>query len=247
MIKLLIPFVAALTFFRHNDMNSEKVLKQMYDRYSGKWYHTFTFVQTTESYKNDSLSKTSTWYEAVMFPDKFRIDFGDIKNGDAVIFANDSAYNFRKGVLKGTTADNNDLTFLLGGLYFYSFDNLISQVKALHYDLSKFHPDTWNKKPVYVIGANTNDEKVNQLWIDKEKMVIVRFIKFDDNRKEEGILDDQIKLDGGWSETKVTFFINDHLIQKEYYRECKANIDIDPRIFQPSEFGKTHWYKENMK
>ena len=78
MIKLVIPFVAAFTLLQHDDMNSEKVLKQMYDRYSGKWYHTFTFVQTTESYKNDSLSKTSTWYEAVMFPDKFRIDFEQI-------------------------------------------------------------------------------------------------------------------------------------------------------------------------
>lgn len=226
MIKLLIPFVVAFTLLQRDDMNSEKVLKQMYDRYSGKWYHTFTFVQTTESYKNDSLSKTSTWYEAIMFPDKFRIDFGNIKNGDAVIFANDSAYNFRGRILKSTTADNNDLTFLLGGLYFYPFDKAIAQVKALHYDLNKFHTDTWNNKPVYVVGANTNDEKVNQLWIDKENLVIVRFIQYDDKRKEEGVLEYQQKFGGGWSETKATFYINDKLIQKEYYHECKANIDL---------------------
>jgi hypothetical protein len=74
MLKLLLPFIAALTFIQQDDTNSEKVLKQMYDRYSGKWYHTFTFVQKTENFKNDSLVKTSTWYEAIMFPDKFRID-----------------------------------------------------------------------------------------------------------------------------------------------------------------------------
>jgi hypothetical protein len=243
-MKLIITLILAIPFFSNNDLNSEKVLQQMYDRYAGKWYHTFTFVQTTESYKNDSLTKTSTWYEAIMFPEKFRIDFGDIKNGDAVIFANDSAYNFRKGSLKSTTADNNDLTFLLGGMYFYSFDKSLSEIKSLHYDLTKFHEDTWKSKPVYVIGANTNDEKVNQLWIDKEKLLVVRFIKFDDNRKEEGVLEDQINLGGGWSETKATFYINDHLIQKEYYHECKANVEIDPRIFQPSEFGKIHWYKQ---
>src|ERR1700722_1004128 len=244
MLKLLLPFIAALTFIQQDDTNSEKVLKQMYDRYSGKWYHTFTFVQKTENFKNDSLVKTSTWYEAIMFPDKFRIDFGDLKNGDAVIFSNDSAYNFRGGILKSATADNNDLTFLLGGLYFYPFDKAIAQVKALHYDLNKFHTDTWDKKPVYVIGANTNDEKANQLWIDKQKMVVVRFIKYDDNRKEEGILEDQQKFAGGWSEMKATFYINDKLVQKEYYQECNANGDIDPKIFLPSEFGKLHWYKE---
>jgi hypothetical protein len=247
MMKLLFPFIVALTFIQQDDTNSEKVLKQMYDRYSGKWYHTFTFVQKTENFKNDSLVKTSTWYEAIMFPDKFRIDFGDLKNGDAVIFSNDSAYDFRGGALKSTTADNNDLTFLLGGLYFYSFDKAIAQVKALHYDLNKFHTGTWNNRPVYVIGASTNDEKVNQLWIDKEKLVIVRFIKYDDKRKEEGILEDQQKFAGGWSETKATFYINDKLVQKEYYRECNANGNLGPKIFQPSEFGKVHWYKESKK
>src|SRR5579862_4552411 len=132
MNKLLMPVIAALTFVQQDDMNSEKVLHQMYDRYSGKWYRTFTFVQKTENFRNDSLIKTSTWYEAIMFPDKFRIDFGDISNGDAVIFANDSAYSFRKGVLNSTTADNNDLTFLLGGLYFYPFEKVLEQVKTLH-------------------------------------------------------------------------------------------------------------------
>jgi hypothetical protein len=243
MIKLLLSFVTALTLVHQDDMNSEKVLKQMYDRYNGKWYHSFTFVQTTENFKNDSLVKTSTWYEAILFPDKFRIDFGDLKNGDAVIFVNDSAYRFHQSVLAGTTADNNDLTFLLGGLYFYSFDKVVEQVKTLHYDLNKFHTDKWNDKPVYVIGANTNDEKVNQLWIDKATLVVVRFIKYDDNTKEEGILEGQQKFGGGWSETKCTFYINDKLVQKEYYRECKANVNLDPKIFQPAEFGKVHWYK----
>ncbi len=242
-MKMLTVLALSIISFAHDDLNSEKVLKQMYDRYAGNWYHTFTFVQKTERYKNDTLAQTSTWYEALNFPDKFRIDFGDIKNGDAVIFANDSAYNFRKGALKTVTADNNDLTFLLGGLYFYSFDKVLSQVKSLHYDLNKFHMDTWDNKPVYVIGANTKDERVNQLWIDKDKLVLVRFIKFDDNRKEEGILEDHKQFAGGWSETKAIFYIDDKLIQKEYYRECKANVDLDPKIFQPSEFGKTHWYK----
>jgi hypothetical protein len=244
MLKIIIPAILAMVLFHHDDMNSEKVLKQMYERYAGKWYHTFTFVQTTERFKNDSLTQTSTWYEALRFPDRFRIDFGDIKTGDAVIFANDSAYSFRKGVLKSTTFDNNDLVFLLGGLYFYSFDRVINHVKSLHYDLHKYHSDTWNNKPVYVIGANSNDEKVNQLWIDKEKLVLVRFIKYENNSKQEGILNDQQQFGGGWSETKVVFYINDKLIQKEYYRDCKANVDIDPKVFDPTQFGKMHWYQE---
>ncbi len=215
-----------------------QVLKLMYDRYNGKWFHTLTFTQRTETYRNDSLIKTATWYEYIMFPDKFRIDFGDPSEGNAVIFGNDSAYNFQKGKLKASRADNDDLTFLLGGLYFYPFEQVLAKLKSFHYDLNKFHEDVWSGKPVYVIGADTKDEKLNQLWIDKEKMVLVRFIKFDENQKEEGVFEKHIPLSGGWSETMCTFYINDHLIQKEYYRDCKADGMIDPMIFEPAVFGR---------
>ena len=234
--------ISAIAFFR-NDPSAEQIVRQMYDRYQGKWFKTFTFLQTTESYKNDTLNKKTTWYEAISFPDKFRIDFGNPSEGNAVIFRNDSVYNFAKGQLKNKGVDNNDLTFLLGGMYFYSFDEVLKQLGALHYDLSKFHKDHWKNKDVYVIGANNNEEKSNQLWIDLEKLVLVRMIKYDDNRKEEGLFENQIQAAGGWSETVAVFYINDKLIQKEYYYECKANPALDPGIFDPSQFGKIHWYK----
>ena len=68
----------------------------MHDRYAGKWYRTFSFSQTTEIYRNDSLKRSETWYENIKFPNNFRIDFGDPDSGNAVIFKNDSSYLFRK-------------------------------------------------------------------------------------------------------------------------------------------------------
>ena len=231
-----------LGWFSH-DPGAEKVIHQMYDRYHGKWFTTFTFLQTTESYQNDTLSKKTTWYEAISYPDKFRIDFGNPVEGNAVIFRNDSMYRFSKGQLSKKSVDNNDLTFLLGGMYFYSYDEVLKQIATLHYDLTKFHKDRWKNKEVYVIGSDNHDEKLNQLWIDQEKLVLVRMIKYDDNRKEEGLFENQIQAGGGWSETVAVFYIDDKLIQKEYYFDCKANPVIDPGVFDPSQFGKVHWYK----
>ena len=67
-------FLIFCSFFTKKD--SEEVLQKMYRQYAGKWMHSFTFNQTTENYRNDSLIRTATWYEAVVYPDKFRIDFG---------------------------------------------------------------------------------------------------------------------------------------------------------------------------
>jgi outer membrane lipoprotein-sorting protein len=217
---------------------SREVLKKMYDRYAGKWYKTFSFNQTTEVYRNDSLKHTETWYESIKFPKDFRIDFGDPDSGKAVIYKNDSSYFFRNGKLAGVRPDNNDLLFLLGGMYFYKFDEVISKMTSYGYDLDKFHEDTWKGKEVYVIGAEKGEDSVNQLWIEKENYSPVRMVKIENNNKEEALFEDHVKLGGGYTETLVYFFINNKLVQVEKYHDLKGDIEIDPSIFDAKKFVK---------
>ena len=228
-------FVAICSF--SGAKNAEDVLKDMHKRYAGKWYKSFTFTQTTEQYKNDSLTKTSTWYEYIIFPDKFRIDFGDKKEGNSVLYVKDSVYNFRKNKLIYKGYDNDNLTFLLGGMYSYSFDSVKAKIKRQGYDLGRFHENTWNGQPVYVIGANEVSEKSNQLWIDKDKLIVLKFIKFKGKNKEEGIFSEHKRFGNAWSETAVDFYVNDKLIQKEKYYDCKADVEIDPALFDPASFS----------
>ena len=44
---------------------------------------------------------------------------------------------------------------------------------------------------------------------------------------------------GGWSETKCRFYINGKLIQVEAYKDCKANITLEDRIFDPSKLNRS--------
>ena len=239
MKKILIAFLILLiTVSMISPPGSREVLKKMHDRYAGKWYKTFSFNQTTEVYRNDSLKHTETWYENIKFPKEFRIDFGDPDSGKAVIYKNDSSYFFRNGKLAGVTPDNNDLLFLLGGMYFYKFDEVISKMTSYGYDLDKFHEDTWKGKEVYVIGAGKGEDSVNQLWIEKENYSPVRMIKIENNNKEEALFEDHVKLGGGYTETLVYFFINSKLVQVEKYHDLKGDIEIDPSIFDAQNFIK---------
>lgn len=222
--------------------SGEQSLQKMYNRYAGKWYPSFTFTQTTEVYRNDSVIRKQTWYEAAIFPDRFRIDFSLPDSGNAVIYRGDSAYNFRKGKLRSVRKQDN-LTFLIGGMFFYPFETVAAKMKEQGHDLSKGFETTWKGKPVYVIGANTADERVNQLWIDKEKLCVVRFFKYEGGRKEEGVLENHIKAGNGWTETKCSFYFDDKLAQVEYYHDFKAGASLDERLFDPKRFGEWHWMK----
>ncbi|HEX7458950.1 MAG TPA: hypothetical protein VF301_10985 [Ginsengibacter sp.] len=221
-----------------NPPGSIEILKKMHDRYAGKWYKTFSFNQTTEIYRNDSLKRSETWYENIKFPYDFRIDFGNPDSGNAVIFKDDSSYSFIKSQKAGVRPNDDDLLFLLGGMYFYPFDEVTVKMKSFGYDLDKFHEDIWKGMPVYVIGANKNQDSVNQIWIEKENFSPVRLLKYENNTKEEALFENHVKLDGGFTETLVYFYINDKLIQVEKYHDLRANVEIDSAIFDPENFVK---------
>jgi hypothetical protein len=231
---LLIILLLAFNMSADKNGNSKEVLQTMYKRYHGHWHKSLTFNQTTDRYRNDSLITKDIWYESILYPDLLRIDFGSPKSANGIIFRHDSTYRFRDNKIVRSSKDENELIFFLGGMYSLPFEKVLDHFAELHYDLSKFHTSVWKGKPVFVLGAAKDGDKVNQLWIDQEKLVAVRFIKYDNNTKEEGLFEQQIPLKSAWSETKCSFYINDKILQVETYHDVVADAPVDMRIFEPA-------------
>ena len=79
---------------------TEDLLRAMQKRYAGKWYKNVTFTQKTIEYQPDGTSKTSIWYEALAMPGKLRIDFDPIRDGNGILFTDDTIYEIdRKSVV----------------------------------------------------------------------------------------------------------------------------------------------------
>jgi hypothetical protein len=235
---LAIIFLLAFYAPAGKNATSQQVLQSMYKRYHGHWHKSLSFNQTTERYRNDSLITKATWYENIVYPDLLRIDFGSPKSANGIIFRHDSTYRFSNNKVVRSSKDENELIFFLGGMYSLPFEKVLDHFAELHYDLSKFHTSQWKGKPAFVLGADKDGDKVNQLWIDQEKMVAVRFIKYDNNTKEEGLFEQQIPLKKAWSETKCSFYINDKILQVETYHDVKADAPVDMNIFNPALIGK---------
>ncbi len=219
-----------------------ETITKMHKRYAGKWYKTFTFTQTTEHYRNDSLKQTATWYEASMFPYDLRIDIGDRKNGNSVIYRKDSTWRFQKGELKAVTPDTNPFTFLLGGMYHVSLKNMIQYFQDQGYDLAKGCTTYWKNRKTLVVGTDDiADSTKKQFWVDAEHLYLVRTIETNNNIVFDAHMENHVKLGKGWSETLVTFYFNGVKRQVEKYSDLNVNSKLDPRIFEPTWFGKVHW------
>ncbi len=224
--------------------SSVRTLNKMYNRYHGKWQKSLRFVQHTEKYRNDSLISTETWYETIVYPDLFRIDFGEPSEGNCIIFRNDSLYRFKAHTLDKQKKEKSYLLYLIGGMYFEpSFDSVLQHLGALQYNVEKGYASKLKGRNVYVIGADKESECVNQLYIATDNFNILKSIKYDGDKKTEALFEEHIPAGGGWSETLVTFYNDGHLVQKEVYRNVVANNTFNLAIFSPANPWQWHWHK----
>jgi hypothetical protein len=222
--------------------NGEELIKQMRDRYAGKWYRTLTFTQKTTL----PDGKVETWYEALELPGKLRIDIAPLAGKKTILFRNDSVYEFDAGKLKDSKPLVHPLMVLGFDVYGAPVEETVRKLKGLNYDLSELHRTTWQGRSIYVVGAQAGDTLSPQFWIDAERLYFVRSLE--PSKKNPSLINDTrfekyIPLAGGWLEMEVLFLSNGEQKVKEEYSNPKANVELDPAIFDPSTWRAPGWIK----
>jgi hypothetical protein len=220
--------------------NGQELVSLMHDRYLGKWYKTLTFVQKTTL----PDGKIETWYEALELPGKLRIDIAPLDSGKTLLFRNDSLYVFEQRKLKASQPLVHPLMVLGFDVYQAPVAETVRKLRGLKFDLSKLHQTMWRGRPTYVVGAALGDTTSPQFWVDAERLYFVRSIepsKKDTSVINETIFDKYIPLGGGWLEMEVLFLANGKQRVKEEYSDPKANVKLDPAIFDPSVWKAPGW------
>jgi len=205
-----------------NSQTARDIIKQVHTKYHHGPCKSYTFSQRNTHYKNDTVAGHSEWHEAIEFPDKFRINFGNTADGNFVVFRNDSVFNYKKGALVKTRSDSSTLLLLLGGMFYRDLKDVMKRIENARYNLNILSVQKWNDGDAYVIGAKQNDLKSNQVWIDKKTLRVVRIIEKID---EEDVMDMRFESHQDWCkgyvETKVSFRRNGKLEQVEEYYDIK--------------------------
>ena len=214
----------------------------MRDRYAGKWYRTLTFTQKTTL----PDGKVETWYEALDLPGKLRIDIAPLDSMKTILFRNDSLYQFDQGKLKDSKPLVHPLMVLGFDVYGAPVKETVRKLKGSNYDLSQLYQTTWRGRPTYVVGAQAGDTLSPQFWIDAERLYFVRSLersKKDPAVMNEVRFDKYIQLAGGWLEMEVLFLSNGEQKVKEEYSNPRANVSLDPAIFDPGAWKAPGWVK----
>lgn len=243
-------FILALLTFTlaqaQHIQSGDGLLRAMHDRYQSSWYKTLTFTQKSTTYKPDGSSSAETWYEAALLPGKLRIDIGPASGGNGYVLVDGSATVVKDGKISGSFPLVNMLLVLGFDVYTQDPETTIKVVKGEGYDLSKLREDTWEGHPAYVVGADKGDLTSRQFWVAKETLLFVRVIE--PSRGDPKKLDDIRFMDyrplaGAWVAARVEVHSDDKLVFSEDYTDIQANVKITPAVFDPTQFGTTHWEK----
>jgi hypothetical protein len=225
--------------------SGEELVRQMHARYAGKWYQTLTFVQTT-TYPD---RPAETWYEAGTIPGKLRIDIAPLDSMNAFMYVGDSAIVFKGGKRVSAREDRNLLMTLGFDVYGQPPETTIAQLKAQGMDLGKIREDSWKGTKVWVVGAEKGDTTTNQFWIEQKRLLFVRLIQSHTNQKKPSeppsILDITFEeyqpLANGWIAPKCVIKVNGKEVQREVYRDIRANVKLQPDLYDPVTYHKATW------
>ena len=223
----------------------QEVVRAMHDRYAGKWYQTLSFVQRNTAYlPGDSLER-STWFERAKIPGTLRIDFRDgpgFSPDGGLLFTRDSQFVFQGDTLSQATAFIHPLMVLGFDVYAQPVDRTLAQLSQIGFDLSTVHEDTWQGRPVYVVGARPGDLRTRQFWVDKERLLFVRMlepVRRDTTRVSESQFNQYTAFGGGWVAIEVLFLIDGQRRWLEEYADVTVNPVLPDAVFDVKRWKST--------
>src|SRR5688572_31497247 len=76
---------------------SRNLIREMHDRYAGKWYKTLTFQQTNTFYTSAGKEQRSEWMQRLSVPGRLRIDFLPLSTKSGLLIQNNRVITFDNG------------------------------------------------------------------------------------------------------------------------------------------------------
>ncbi|HEY6802872.1 MAG TPA: hypothetical protein VI306_04765 [Pyrinomonadaceae bacterium] len=242
-IAVLFLLVAPITSYAKVS-NTDELIAAMQKKYSKSWYKTSTFVQETTTFQPDGTSKVETWYEAMAVPGSLRIDFAPSSSGNGILFTDGKIFVFKDGKVDTTRPFEHPLLVLGFDIYRAPASEITTKLHGMKFDLSQFREDTWQGRPVYVVGAKAGDLHSPQFWIDQKNLYFVRMLRpagIDGTQTQETQFNKYQKLNGGWMAPEVIFMVDNKLVTTEKYSEIRGDVTLDPKLFDPQSWTTVHW------
>lgn len=221
------------------------LVREMRERYDGKWYRTLTFLQNNTRFTTDGREEKSQWMEYVSVPGKLRIEFLPRASRSGILFTNGRAYTFEGGSRIATRRQIHPLLLLTSDVYVLPPSVTLRRLDSLGVRRSRFREDRWGGRRVYVVGAAAGDTLSSQFWVDADRLLLVRWIERQGTGARRASSDTRLgaykNIDGHAVPTEITVYRGGRPVFKEAYADVRVNVPFSPSLFEPARWrNATH-------
>ncbi|HMG71801.1 MAG TPA: hypothetical protein VK544_11855 [Gemmatimonadaceae bacterium] len=215
--------------------SSTELIKAMHDRYDGKYVKTMSFLQNNTAYPTTGAEQKSQWYEHIEIPGKLRIAFLPASQRSGLVQLDEKVASFDNGIRVDFRPSVNPLLLLTADVYVAPLATIMRGLDSLHVDGSLIRDATWEGEAVYVVGAKAGDTTSSQLWVDRDRLRLVRFIqstKTGDRTMVSDIRVKNYKEIGGFDvPTEFLVIRNGRPFWREEYADVRINAEFPPGTF----------------
>lgn len=211
------------------------VVKAMHDLYAGKFVKTMSFLQNNTAYTSAGQEQHSQWYEHLEVPGKLRIAFLPATQRSGLVQVGDKVASFDNGIRVDFRPSVNPLLLLTADVYAAPVPTIMRGLDSLNVDTDVIRTDEWEGRPVYVVGAKAGDSTSNQMWIDAEKLLLLRFIQRGKSTERPMVSDIRVgsykEIQGYQIPTEFLVIRNGRPVWREQYANVRINEDIPAGTF----------------
>ncbi len=211
------------------------VVRAMHDLYAGKYLKTMRFLQNNTAYTSTGQEQHTQWYEHLEVPGKLRIAFLPAAQRSGLVQVDDKVASFDNGIRVDFRPSVNPLLLLTADVYAAPMSTILRGLDSLSVDMDAFRTDEWEGHPVYVIGAKAGDSTSNQMWVDADRLVLLRFIQRTRNAERTTVSDIRVKnyqdIQGYQIPTEFLVLRNGRPAWREEYANVRINDEFPAGTF----------------
>ena len=221
--------------------SARELITEMHDRYAGNWYRTLRFTQTNTFYTQSGSEQKSRWVQNLSVPGRLRIDFEPLSSRSGLLILNNRVTTFDNGKRVDSRRAIQAILTLTADVYAIPAAVTLRRLDSLKIDLDKFRTDRLDRKRVYVIGADKDDIESNQIWIDAERLLLVRLIQSEKRGERTIVTDTRVgrykDVDGFPIAHEFLSMRDGKPYFKEEYEDVRVNAELPAGIFDPSRWA----------
>lgn len=240
----------------------ESVVKAMFDRYTNRWFNTLTYVQYNQVFGESDEGTRSVWLAAVRKHDRpgdpgvmpstlpryqHRIDFVPLERREGTLFSRDTQYLVLQGVVSRVIPAVNPLFILMHEVYSELPSATVRRLRAAGINLDYIREDSWQGRPVWVVGTLSGELDVPQFWIDRNELLLVRLI--DRSGPNGGLVETRLtqyqRVGASWVPRVIEVRDGPRLLERQELHQITGDQPLDSLLFDPYRWtAGRHWYQQ---